>query len=73
MITNLGRLYGGEKVVYERHRHRYEVNPKYVSQIEAKGLKFVATDSNCERMEIVENPGKNFEFPSVFRFNSSVS
>jgi len=38
-----------------RHRHRYEVNPEYVPQLESKGLKFVAQDIDTgKRMEIVE-------------------
>lgn len=49
------QLYGREKVM-ERHRHRYEVNPDVVSDLEAAGLKFVGTnaDGNGERMEVVE-------------------
>jgi CTP synthase len=35
------RLYGSTKQIEERHRHRYEVNPKYVKDLEAAGLKFV--------------------------------
>lgn len=38
----------------ERHRHRYEINPKYVPQLEEAGLKFVGTDEEETRMEIVE-------------------
>lgn len=47
-------LYDGEPVVDERHRHRYEVNPDYVQQVEAKGLKFVGQDERGQRMEIAE-------------------
>lgn len=49
------QLYGREKVM-ERHRHRYEVNPEVVNDLEAAGLKFVGTnaDGNGERMEVVE-------------------
>ncbi len=32
------RIYGKE-IVYERHRHRYEVNPKYIDKLEKAGLK----------------------------------
>ncbi len=32
------RMYGRE-TVYERHRHRYEVNPKYLDKLEAAGLR----------------------------------
>ena len=43
--------------VDERHRHRYEVNPKFVSALEEKGMVFVGHDVNNERMEIMELPG----------------
>jgi len=36
----------------ERHRHRYEVNPEYIPQLEADGLTFSGYADN--RMEIVE-------------------
>jgi CTP synthase len=49
------KIYGSEMVL-ERHRHRYEVNPAVVPDLEAAGLKFVGrnTDSSGERMEVVE-------------------
>lgn len=33
-------IYGGVNEVDERHRHRYEVNPELVPQLEAAGLLF---------------------------------
>lgn len=54
-IHAIGRLHHGEKVIQERHRHRYEVNPDYIERIEAKGLKFVAKDEMGVRMIIIEN------------------
>ena len=48
------KLYGSPKEVHERHRHRYEVNPQYVAQLEEAGLKFVGVDEEGKRMEIVE-------------------
>lgn len=48
------QLYGNPKTVDERHRHRYEVNPKYVSQLEAHGLRFVGCDDTKTRMEVIE-------------------
>jgi CTP synthase len=42
--------------IEERHRHRYEVNPKYIEEIEKQGLKFVGVDIDAERMEILELP-----------------
>ncbi|KCV73335.1 CTP synthase [Fonticula alba] len=48
------RLYGNQESVFERHRHRYEVNPELVDQIEAAGMKFVAKCEQGKRMEILE-------------------
>lgn len=53
----LRRLYGGGEEVLERHRHRYEINPKMISSIESKGLKFVGKDDTGERMEMFELEG----------------
>lgn len=52
--SKLRQLYGGAESVLERHRHRYEVNPKLIGEIEAKGLKFIGKDESEKRMEIVE-------------------
>jgi CTP synthase len=52
--STIRKLYGSVESVDERHRHRYEVNPKYVPDLEAKGLKFVGTDDEKQRMEIME-------------------
>ncbi|KAE8748974.1 hypothetical protein FOCC_FOCC004380 [Frankliniella occidentalis] len=48
------QLYGNKQSVEERHRHRFEVNPKYVKQLEAAGLKFTGHDTENKRMEILE-------------------
>jgi CTP synthase len=48
------KLYGNKAYVEERHRHRYEVNPKYVMDLEEKGLKFVGSSTDNQRMEILE-------------------
>ena len=47
-------LYNKAASIDERHRHRYEVNPKYVERLEEHGLKFVGRDDTGERMEVVE-------------------
>ena len=51
------RLYGNGDSVDERHRHRYEVNPDIIEQIEAAGLKFVGKDETGQRCEIFELDG----------------
>jgi CTP synthase len=50
-------LYGEGDSVDERHRHRYEVNPDLIEQIEAAGLKFVGKDETGQRCEIFELDG----------------
>ncbi|RLV91681.1 CTP synthase [Spathaspora sp. JA1] len=52
--SKLRQLYGGADAVYERHRHRYEVNPLIIDQVEAKGLKFIGKDETEKRMEMIE-------------------
>ncbi|KAK9865101.1 hypothetical protein WJX84_004859 [Apatococcus fuscideae] len=48
------KLYQVDQYVMERHRHRYEVNPTLVPQLEAAGLHFVGKDDSGARMEIME-------------------
>jgi|TARA_B100001094_G_scaffold37680_1_gene32030 CTP synthase len=48
------RLYGNKKYVDERHRHRYEVNPELIEQIESAGLIYVGKDETGQRCEIME-------------------
>lgn len=48
------RLYGTVDSVDERHRHRYEVNPDIIGDIEQAGLKFVGKDETGQRCEIFE-------------------
>jgi CTP synthase len=54
------KLYGNKQSIFERHRHRYEVNPAYVERIEAKGMKFIGKDSKGERMIILEISNNDF-------------
>ncbi len=51
------RLYGEGDSVDERHRHRYEVNPDIIGEIESAGLKFVGKDETGQRCEIFELDG----------------
>lgn len=48
------KLYGNVDRIYERHRHRYEVNPEMVPKLESAGMMFVGRDTTGERMEIME-------------------
>ncbi len=51
--TNMEKAYGS-KVIHERHRHRYEVNPAYHEQLQACGLVFAGTNEAGDRIEAVE-------------------
>lgn len=48
------QLYEGKPVIYERHRHRYEVNKACVPAFESEGLIFTGQDDRAQRMEIFE-------------------
>ncbi|XP_059656198.1 uncharacterized protein LOC132303108 isoform X2 [Cornus florida] len=50
------KLYGNRSFIDERHRHRYEVNPDMVAQLENAGLSFTGKDESGQRMEIIELP-----------------
>ena len=58
-------LYGSD-VIFERHRHRYEINPDYIDQIESKGMKYTGRDSSGRRMEILELEGHPYFVASQF-------
>jgi CTP synthase len=49
------RAYKSTSII-ERHRHRYEINPQYVEQIEKAGLVFSGTSPDGTLMEIAELP-----------------
>ena len=36
--TLVYKIYGGSEIVYERHRHRYEVNPKFLDRLVSAGM-----------------------------------
>jgi CTP synthase len=42
--------------IIERHRHRYEVNPEYIEQLESAGLVFSGVSPDRQLMEIAELP-----------------
>ena len=56
----------GSNVIFERHRHRYEINPNYIEQIESKGMKYTGRDSSGRRMEILELEGHPYFVASQF-------
>lgn len=61
--SKIRRLYGGEEIIWERHRHRYEVGPSYVEKIEKSGLPFIGRDEKGERMQVFELKSMNLKLP----------
>lgn len=57
--SKVAKIYGGNKVV-ERHRHRYEVNQKFLPEIEAGGLMVSGTSPDGKLVEFVESPRCKF-------------
>ncbi|MEM1540157.1 MAG: CTP synthase [Candidatus Bathyarchaeia archaeon] len=52
--------------IYERHRHRFEVNIDYAEKLERNGLVFSGKSPDGRRMEILELPNHFFFFASQF-------
>ena len=52
--SKIRKLYGSPASVEERHRHRYEINPDIVNELEENGLIFVGKDESNKRCEIFE-------------------
>ncbi len=53
--TITAKLYGSAKC-FERHRHRYEVNPKYHGVLEKSGMVISGTSRNGRLVEFIELP-----------------
>jgi len=51
------RLYDDNTKVFERHRHRYEVNPKYHDVLQKNGLLFSGMSPDRKLAEFMELPG----------------
>jgi CTP synthase len=63
--THSRRLYG-EELIYERHRHRYEVNNRYREDLEAAGLVLAGVSPDNLLVEIIELPDHPFFVASQF-------
>jgi len=59
------RLYK-QREIYERHRHRFEVNLEYMDILKKSGLRFTGKSADGRRMETLELPDRYFFFASQF-------
>lgn len=53
-------------VIRERHRHRYEVNPEFISVLEEGNLVFSARSKDLKKMEVAELPDHPFFLGTQF-------
>ncbi|MDP8225135.1 MAG: CTP synthase (glutamine hydrolyzing) [Candidatus Lernaella stagnicola] len=54
--SRASETYGGETLIRERFRHRYEVNPEYVAQLEEAGLVFSGHNDTGQIKQVMELP-----------------
>lgn len=52
--TKASAAYNGEEIIYERHRHRYEFNNEFRSQIENAGMIISGESPNGDLVEMIE-------------------
>jgi CTP synthase len=55
--TQAWQIFGQKEKVRARFRHRYEVNPQYIAQLEEKGLVFSGKAPDQPIMQVMEIPG----------------
>ena len=60
--NTIARSAYGVAAIEERHRHRYEVNPAYISKLSDAGLVFSGTSPDGRLMEIAELPKAQHPF-----------
>jgi CTP synthase len=63
--TRVREIYG-EPVIYERHRHRYEVNNHLRKRLEHAGLVFSGTSPDDRLVEVIELPDHPFFVASQY-------
>ena len=59
------RVYGAGKIS-ERHRHRWEVNDKYIPELEKAGLVFSGINPQTSLVEIIELPKNKYHIACQF-------
>lgn len=56
----------GEETVYERHRHRYELNNDFREELSEKGLRLAGLSPDGRLVEVVENPANRWFVAAQF-------
>lgn len=60
------RILYGTDVIYERHRHRYEINNTYRSGIEEAGMLIAGTSPDSKLVEVIELPEHKYFVASQY-------
>ena len=64
--SRVWQAYGGQTLISERHRHRYELNNDFRAELEAAGLKCVGIHPQANLVEIVEIPSLRWYIGTQF-------
>ena len=56
----------GEETIYERHRHRYELNNDFREELCEKGLRLAGLSPDGRLVEVVENPANRWFVAAQF-------
>ena len=64
--TRIHHAYGDQNTIYERHRHRYEVNPALRPELERAGLVAGGLSPDKRLVEAIELPDHPWFFASQF-------
>ena len=58
----ISAIYGNQEFIFERHRHRWEVNGEYIPLLEKNGLIFSGYSPETKLVEFIELPKENHIF-----------
>ena len=64
--SRVWQAYGGQTLISERHRHRYELNNDFRAELEDAGLKCVGIHPQANLVEIVEIPALRWYIGTQF-------
>ena len=64
--TKAKEIYNNNETIYERHRHRYEVNNDYIETLTKNGLIISGTSPNGHLVEMVEYPKNDYHIACQF-------
>ncbi len=64
--SRLSKIYGNKRLIFERHRHRYEFNNIYKERFEKSGMVFSGTSPDGKLVEAIELKNNKFFIGTQF-------